>query len=300
MRAIWVAILLAGRTAHADRVDDLVSRGEALAQDHDYTRAIDAFKQADQLRQRATHACMIGLAYMRRELWPQAELFLALCEKRAVPGDQPPAWIDEAEHQLAAKLSAAGIPAITIAVVPSNADARLTVSSFAPDEQFAPQTIHLAPGKHVIEVTASGFRPARQEIEVRPAEPQAITFTLEPEPGTVVLAPHVRLSRDEPPSLAPWLLLGSGVVLGGIAAGYGIAELGPAHTRLEQAQTRVAYDALEDDFSTTRWVTIGLAGAAAVAIATGLLLHPRLSRHAPAVTAQLSDRGAAIGLAWSR
>ena len=108
-----LVVVLSARIARADDVADLEARGEELARQSEYTQAIEAFKAADLRKPRATHACMIGLAYMRRELWPQAELFLALCEKRATPGDQPPSWIDEAEHQLAAKLSAAQIHVLT-------------------------------------------------------------------------------------------------------------------------------------------------------------------------------------------
>src|SRR5688500_16173875 len=156
LRCVLVVLCALAVPARADEVDDLVAKGNALAQKSEYTQAIAAFKQADAKRPRAAHACMIGLAYMRREAWPQAELFLALCEKRAVPGDQPPDWVDAAHQQLASKLSAAQIPAITIEVTPPHAGARLTVSSFAPDEVFDPQTIHLAPGVHVIQLTAPG------------------------------------------------------------------------------------------------------------------------------------------------
>src|SRR5258708_1585793 len=129
MRGLLVPLILvlAAREARGDEVSDLEKRGEELAKRSEYTQAITAFKEADRRTPRAAHACMIGLAYMRRELWPQAELFFALCEKRAVPGDQPPSWIDEAEHTLASKLSAARIPAVTVVVTP--ADAHLTVSS---------------------------------------------------------------------------------------------------------------------------------------------------------------------------
>src|SRR4029079_11617073 len=96
-RQLVLAILVLQATAllaHADEVDDLEAKGEELAKQNEYTQAITVFKQADAKRPRAAHACMIGLAYMRREAWPQAELFLALCEKRAAPGDQPPDWTD--------------------------------------------------------------------------------------------------------------------------------------------------------------------------------------------------------------
>src|SRR5207237_5058914 len=133
-------------------------------------------------------------------------------------------------------------------------------SSFAPDEQFAPQTIHLAPGKHVIEVSAPGYQPAREEIDVHPDEPGSITFTLHPEPGAAPAVIHAQPRRAEPsgPSVAPWILIGGGVVLGVAAVGYGLGELWPAHTRVEQAQSRVAFDALEQDFADKRWATLGL------------------------------------------
>src|SRR5512143_1672663 len=117
---IAVLVLLASHLARADEVDDLVAKGQELAKQSEYTQAIAVFKQADAKRPRAAHACMIGLAYMRREAWPQAELFLALCRKRVTPGDEAPDWLPEAEQQLATKLKAAQIPAVTIDVTPPN------------------------------------------------------------------------------------------------------------------------------------------------------------------------------------
>ena len=296
---VLVVVLLLGAVAYADDVDELVAQGQALAQSQDYTRAIEAFKQADARRPRAAHACMIGLAYMRRELWPQAELFLALCEKRAVPGDQPPPWIDEAEHQLAAKLSAARIPAITITVAPGGVPALLRVSSFAPDERFSPQTIHLAPGKHTIEVSAPGFVVARREIEVLPAEPQSIAFDLVREGPTVIHAAP-RAPAPSGPSSAPWILLGTGGALAVAAAIVDVAEVGPARDKLSHAQTGAAYDQYEGDYSTKRWVTVGLAGGAAAAIVTGLVLRRTLGDRAPSVTASATGGGAALSIEWQR
>jgi hypothetical protein len=285
-------IVACARLARADELTDLEAKGEALAKDSEYTQAISAFKAADLLKPRASHACMIGLAYMRRELWPQAELFLALCEKRTAPGDQPPDWIDDAEHQLAAKLSAAQIPAVTIVVQPAGADAHLAVSSFAPDERFAPQTIHLSPGKHILEVTATGYRDQEKEITVRPAQPQTVVFALE----SVAPVPAPRIAPAGPSSrrsTIPWIVMGAGTALVGIAALYDLGALQPARDHLLHAESSAAYDAYTGDFSSARVATIGLFAAGALAITAGVALRYT-------VFADVTPHGGAIVVGWRR
>jgi hypothetical protein len=243
---------------------------------------------------------MIGLAYMRRELWPQAELFLALCEKRAVPGDQPPDWIDEAEHQLAAKLSAAQIPAVTIAVTPADADAHLTVSTFAPDEVFAPQTVHLVPGKNVLEVTAPGFRPQQREITVHPGEPVTIRFDLEKAAAAAPPPPH-KVPASSGGSTIPWIVMGIGVALTGAAVVFDVTEVQPARDRLAGAQSPSAWDAYRDDFEGKRTGTIGLLVGGATMIALGAVLRISVFREtSPQVTAQVGDHSALLTIGWQR
>lgn len=304
-RGIAVLILLASRIASADEVDDLVAKGQELAKQSEYTQAIAVFKQADAKRPRAAHACMIGLAYMRREAWPQAELFLALCEKRAVPGDQPPDWIDQAEQQLAQKLSAAQIPAVTILVSPGNIGARLTVSSFAPDEVFDPQTIHLAPGKHVIEVTAPGYRTEHKEITVQAGQPQTVTFELQREKAAVGTFTPPPPGKETPPrsagtSKVPWIVAGAGVTLVGISIVYDIAAVVPAHRQLETAETGAAYDFYAGDWRAKRNTTVGLFAVGAITAGIGIALHYTVYKDGPQITPQVSDHGAAVVLGWQR
>ena len=53
--------------AHAESPADLQARGEDQARQGHYTEAIDSFKAADRLEPSAAHACLIALAYVRRE-----------------------------------------------------------------------------------------------------------------------------------------------------------------------------------------------------------------------------------------
>src|SRR5260221_8824836 len=164
------------RPARADDVDDLVAQGEELGKQAEWSRAIDAFKAADAKRPRAKHACLIGLAYTRRELWAEAELFLSICRQRASAGDPVPDWAEDAHKQLSEKLAASNASPVTITVKPAGAISQVSVSSFAPGESFAPRTIHLAPGTHVITVTAPDFKPARRDVTIANNFPQDIVI----------------------------------------------------------------------------------------------------------------------------
>ena len=155
------ALLLASRPAAADQVaDDLRARGEQLAKEGRLTEAIDSFKASNKLSQRATNYCLIGLAYTRRELWPQAEVMIDRCKRLATPGDPLPDWLPELDKVLAKRLSEVEIAPIELVVEPSTAKAELTVSSWSPDEQFEPRTIHLPPGSHHVSADAPGFKRA--------------------------------------------------------------------------------------------------------------------------------------------
>jgi hypothetical protein len=64
-----IAVLVASSTARAELTAvELEARGEALAKTGRYGEAIEAFKAADHIQPRASHACLIALAYARRDL----------------------------------------------------------------------------------------------------------------------------------------------------------------------------------------------------------------------------------------
>jgi hypothetical protein len=276
---VWIALVTT--TARADGVDDLVAKGQELARQSQWTLAIAAFKQADAQRPRALHACMIGLAYTRRELWPQAELFFAKCRARATAGDREPEWMPEAERQLASKLIAANVAPVAIAVDPANA--RITVSSFEPDETFSPGTIHLAPGRHVLEISAPGHEPQTRELVVVGAQPQAIAVRLTP----LIWRPSRGLV---------WTTLGLGVAFAAAGTAFDIAEVQPL--RKELGNSQLAYAAHAAAFDRWRVVTVGAWAAGALALGTGTWLAIR--RSTVVVSVELDRGGGAIALGWRR
>lgn len=134
-RAIVVAGLcvLAPALAHAEpTAAALQAQGERLARNRRYSEAIEAFKAADRIETRASHACLIALAYTRRELWPQAEIFMDLCHGRANPSDPEPAWVPEAEALIEERLQQVDAAPVEISTDPAIPGVKLTISSFAP------------------------------------------------------------------------------------------------------------------------------------------------------------------------
>jgi len=307
MRWVVLVVVAFARVARADQVDDLVARGEALAKQSEFSSAIEVFKSADALRPRAKHACLIGLVYTRRELWPQAELFFALCRARATTDDPLPKWIDEAQQQLTAKLTAAGAAAVTIVVAPAEAHAHITVSSFAPDEVFEPRTIHLAPGRHVFDVTADGYVAASREVVIATSEPQTVTIELRSTADVAAEAarratapappaPAPPASPAQPRSIVPTVIVLGGAALALAGGAVELFALKPARDRLAASQDVALFDARLSSFRDRRDLTIGLYAGAVAAVATGIVLRYTVF----AVGASVERGGGVVTLAWSR
>src|SRR5512138_3886691 len=108
-----IAILLSAGAAYGDgSAARSVKEGEDLAKQGRLTEAIARFKDADKIEKRAKHACLIALAYIRRELWSQAEIFLTTCHQRATPTDPVPEWVPLAVDQLKERLASAKVAAV--------------------------------------------------------------------------------------------------------------------------------------------------------------------------------------------
>lgn len=298
--ALGLFCLLVPRGAHAESAESLRARGEQLARDGRYSEAIDAFKAAERLEPRARHACLIGLAYLRRELWPQAEIFLEQCEARATTADPVPEWMPAAKKQLAERLASVAVAPVTLEVTPAGLDVQLSVSSFAPDERFTPRTIHLPPGTHVVIATAPDHDDAQVTVEVTDTSPQTVTIPLRPRSTT-----PPRRAIEEPPqrSKAPYAVMGAGAALTLTGAAVHLFLFKPARDDLANATSRDDYDQREEDFDRWRATTIGLYAAGALAIGAGLVLRYTVfddPEKAPQIAIQPQDGGGVLTFGWTR
>lgn len=285
--------------AQADpTASELQAKGEELAKQARFTDAIDAFKAADKLETTATHACLIALAYTRRELWPQAEIWLAMCQVRANAKDPLPDWAPAEKDQIDQRLAAANVAPITISVEPADANAKMTVSSFAPDEQFTPRTIHLPPGTHEIIITAPGYEDKHVNVDVANKDPQTVTIKLN-RPGA---------DRPGPASKVPWYVMGAGGGLAIVGAGLHLFYYKPALDKLKLYQVgapmenQALYDKYEPDWETSRTVTIAVYTAAGVTLVAGVILKLTVykEREAPTVGIVPTRGGGMLAVGWTR
>ncbi len=281
------------------------ARGEQLAKDGRYTEAIDAFKAAQRIEPRARHACLIALAYIRRELWPQAEIHLEQCETKATEADPVPEWVPTAKQQLAERLATVNVAPVTIKVDPAYTQVKLAVSSFAPDELFDPRTIHLPPGRHVIIATAVGFNDAQKTIEVVDKAPQEVIITMLPI-TTGPTGPEGVVGPAPPKSKVPLVIMvGGGAILLGGAASH-LLWYKSKRDDLEtagNAGNTDEYNRILPKYNTARGVTIALYGVGAATVITGLILNFTVfkGKEAPAqVSVVPTNDGGMLTVGWSR
>lgn len=301
---------------HAEDRAALQAKGEQLAKDGHYADAIDAFKAADRIEPRAIHACLISLAYTRRELWAQAELFLSVCHQRAKADDPMPDWVPLADQQIRDRLVAAGMVEVTIEAKP--ATAKVTVSSFAPDEVFEPRTIHLPIGTHVVFAKAAGYVDGQVTVQIVDKTPKHVVIELAPVSGPAKLGEplvgkgevFVPDKQPPPPTTTPHkggmpLIIGGAVALGlGVGAhGWMAFE----RSKLEEANRAPITQASEDlyaahsgRFDAARILTIALYATGAACVGFGLYQRSHSETSTTVGAAPLPGGGAMVSVGWSR
>jgi len=298
---VVVAACLA-RTAAADPADDLRAQGEAFAKQGRFTEAIAAFKQSNAQKPRASNSCLIGLAYTRRELWPQAEIMIDRCKRDANAADPVPDWLPQLEQTLASRLAQIGVAPVAIAVTP--ADAQLTVSSFAPDEQFGPRTIHLPPGSHVVTATAPGYESAQETISISDAKPREIVIVMKRE-GSVVVPPNPRATPSASGSHTPLIVMAAGGALIATGIVYHATAFRTAANGLSEATDPnrpmpMLFDEWSHRFDVRREWLIGFYAAGAITVGIGAYLHftQKQTESLPQVSIAPTTGGGIVSVGW--
>jgi len=297
---------VAPAVAHAESPEELRAKGQQLAKDGRFTEAIDSFKASNKLEPRASNDCLIALAYTRRELWPQAEIFLDQCHRRASAQDPLPDWVPMADQQLAERLANVNVAAVEIKVEPAGTDVMLAVSSFAPDELFEPRTIHLPPGHHVIVATATGYERTQQTIDVTDTTPQTVTVTLRrPGEGVVAPVPAPVPTRSSKDSKVPFVVIGAGAGLLAVGAAVHLFVFKPVRDDLQRASDAnndVEWRRLSPKFDRARITTIGLYAAGALTVGVGVILKATVFEHHDEVqvSAIPLDGGGMVTMGWTR
>lgn len=308
-----IAALMGSAAAEPDPADQARQHGEELAKAGRFSEAIAAFKDSNAKKQRATNFCLIGLAYTRLERWPQAEIMIDRCKANASAADPTPEWLPALERELAKRLATVGVAEVAIVVEPKTANAQITVSSFAPDETFAPRTIHLPPGSHTVTVTAPGFERVQTTIDVKTTDQQVVTITLK-DALVAAKTPDTQVHAPPPPPPAPpvvvsasplpTILMATGGTL--IAAGivYHATAFRTAATNLADATDATPdphlYDQWSHRFDVRRDWLIGIYAAGAITAGVGAYLHftQKQTESLPQVSIVPLDGGGMVSVGW--
>jgi len=297
----WIAVVATvciAAPARADTAEQLQAKGEQLAKLARYPEAIAAFKQADAIEPRASHACLIALAYLRGEAWPQAEIFLARCHARATAEDPLPDWVPEAEKLIAQKVATARVAEVDIAVDPPGIDAKVQVSTFPQDEAFEPRKIHLPFGHHTIVASANGYITGQQDIDITDATPQRIAIVLHRPAEVVTVQKEGTHPAGHAPSRLPRdLMIAGAITFGAGLVSYGV--MGLSWYELDSTKSSSTYRSYSTSYDVSKYATIGLWTAGVGMFVTGYLLH-RSHDEAPIVSITPRAGGGVLSLEWSR
>ena len=281
VRALPIVIAIAcvsSSIARAEDAAELENRGEQLAKDGRYTEAIDAFKAADAITPSARHKCLVALAYARRELWAQAEIFFSSC--LAARGDASlPDWVPDEQKLIAERVAAARVAAITLGVEPRRNGVRLALSNFPPDETFAPGlVVHLPPGRYTVTATDSDGARFERSFDVTDTSPRAIA---------------VPLRRYQ--SVVRPMLVGGLAALGAGVVAYGVMSIGWFELRKSDYSFGTKYETMYD---VGRAASISLWAIGAGLVITSYVLKWRDRREQLAV--EPTRGGALVVATWRR
>lgn len=274
--AVALSILCASAVAHAElTAAELQKTGEDLARSGRYAEAIDAFKAADKKELRASHACLIALAYARKNAWTPAEIWDGICRARASKTDPLPEWQSALAEQITAAVGQ--LVPVTFAVQPEVA--QLALDEF-PDSPFSAATIHLSPGVHEVTARAPGYLDDQRSVTVT-GTPQQVTLRLAPRP-----LPQTTYNKQL-------------VVAGAIVGGLGVVSYGlMAYAYHELDRNQGFGTSTETLYDITRPATIGLWAIGGGMVITGLLL--RHTEAAPTVAVTPVASGAIVSVGWQR
>jgi hypothetical protein len=316
--ATIVAVLALGLPlpAHAEDRAALQAKGEQLAKDGKYSDAIEAFKAADKIEPRAIHACLISLAYTRRELWAQAELFLSICHQRSASGDVEPDWVPLADQQVRDRLISAGLVEVSIEAKPANA--KVTVSSFAPDEVFEPRMIHLPIGTHVVFARAPGYVDGQLTVSITDKTPKHVVIELAPDAGSAkpgeplvgngqVFVPE-RPVPEKPTTKTnagmPLMIAGGAAIALGVGAhlwwGYEHGKLVEANEPPITAASEELYAAHSTRFDVARVATFALYLTGAACVGMGFYQRSQSEKSTSVAAVPLPEGGAMVSVGWRR
>jgi hypothetical protein len=183
---------------------ELFKQGDELQRAGRFAEALDKFERAQQVFGAPTNQLRIAEcdAALGR-LVESAEAYRAVV-RTALPAGSPPAFqaaVDQAKAELGQ--IEPRIPRLTIQVQPTVDRAELQIDGQTVPSALIGEPMPLDPGRHQVAVTAPGYAPAEQVIELKEREIQPVSFVLRSMPTAPLPLPPPPVPASAPPPPAP-------------------------------------------------------------------------------------------------
>ncbi len=307
-----LSLLLVAAPAHAQADSDrataraLGQEGEAALQNKDYATAEDRFRRADKL----IHAPTLELGLARAlvgvgKLVEAQEAYNRIVREGVAPG--APAVFTRALQDAKKEVEGVSPRLGTVTIVVKAAGGADLPSENVTLDGAPVNTASLGvrrpidPGSHVLQATATGYKPAELRFSVTEGAASEAPLTLEPEPASPSVAavgpvgnagttgtgaePHRGL-----PGYLPWVAFGvggAGLILGGVT---GVLAMGAHSTLAGECPANVCPPGKQNDLDS--YHTLGLLSTvgfivAGVGAATGVVLVLAQPKHEASAGARL-------------
>ena len=235
-----------------------------------YADAVRSFLEADGISPSAALSYNIARAYEKLADDAQS-LRWYRNYLRLSPQAANAAEVQQYVTELAQSLAKKGIQQVTVLSTPNGATVTIDNSPLG----VTPLTVELSPGVHTVSLTLRGYTDASNQFTLAASTPLDLPVALKLAP---VQAAAPAQNRGRRFGVAPYVTLGVGAVLLGVAGAYELSRRS-AQSSAKSDLTQLDYErdvnAMNSRQSTAR-VFLGLGGAVAVAGAALLVFNTRL------------------------
>jgi hypothetical protein len=201
----WIGVAGA-QVSDAERAAarELFKQGDELQRAGRFAEALDKFERAQQVFGAPTNQLRIAEcdAALGR-LVESAEAYRAVV-RTVLPAGSPPAFqaaVDQAKAELGQVEPR--VPRLTVQVQPTVDRAELRIDGQTVPSALIGEPMPLDPGRHQVAVTAPGYAPASQVIELKERESRPVPFVLQSMPMAALPLPPPPAPISAPPPPAP-------------------------------------------------------------------------------------------------
>jgi hypothetical protein len=284
-RWFFASVLVTAPAAWADSAADVATsrtlavEGLRLAQAGNCAEAIEKLARAEKLHHAPTTLEGLGACKVALGKIVDGTEDLRRVTLEHLPGNAPAAFkAAQAKARTALEQALPKIATVRIDVV-GGADAQVTVDGIAVPAAAIGVERPFDPGAHTIEATASGFKPAKTQVQIAEGGKQTVTLTLERDATPIVHEKHAVTTRSYVPAAIAFALAGGSAIAGGIFGAVALVKKNDLVSVCGGTACGPGQKSAFDEVSTLAAISTVTFIVAGVAAAVGIVLVAVAPRH---------------------